>query len=119
SLLIFGGDNGDLASQDLGENHPGFSNRILYYQPSMSMWNYTDDPIVASPLNGDSKTWAPVTTGTLYWHGGIVLVSREIRPGIRKPQTLFGSYVTAYISELMNPIWLIRQRAESTLIYKQ
>lgn len=94
SLLIFGGDNGDLAAQDLRENHPGFSNRILCYQPSISAWSYVEDPIAVSTLHGDTKTWAPVTTGSLYWQGGVVLVSGEIRPGIRTPQILFGNYVT-------------------------
>ena len=90
SLLIFGGDNGDLASQDLRENHPGFSNRILCYQPISSTWKYTEDPIAVYSLYGDPKTWTPVTTGTIYWQGGIVLVSGEIRPGTRTSEVLFG-----------------------------
>jgi len=88
NLLIFGGDNGVLASKNLKEKHPGFSNKILYYRSDENTWQYTDHDI---KIVGE-KTWAPVTTSSVFWKGGIVLPTGEIRPGIRSPQVLFGTF---------------------------
>ncbi len=91
NLFVFGGDNGVLANQDLKHNHPGFSNRILTYDFGMDLWHYSADKIIISEKQQHEKTWVPVTTGTAYWAGGIILPSGEIRPGIRTPQVLWGT----------------------------
>ncbi len=91
NLFIFGGDNGELASKDLRERHPGFSNRILCYQMHDGIWEYIQDKIAVPVSDKESKTWVPVTTGSAYWQGGVVLPSGEVRPGIRTAQVLFGS----------------------------
>ncbi len=90
NLLIFGGDNGELASKDLRERHPGFSNSVLSYNPSEGIWNYGANRIEIVAQDQGDKTWAPVTTGAVFWKGGIILPTGEIRPGIRTPQVLFG-----------------------------
>src|SRR5690606_31196900 len=89
-LLIFGGDNGELASKDLKERHPGFSNNVQYYRLSENTWDYAADSIEVGSREW-SKTWSPVTTGVAFWKGGIVLPTGGIRPGIRTPQVLFGT----------------------------
>ncbi len=91
SLLIFGGDNGELASKDLRERHPGFSNNVLCYSPDENVWQYAVSKIGIAPQNQDDKIWAPVTTGAVFWKEGIVLPMGEIRPGVRTPQVLFGT----------------------------
>ncbi|WP_136902669.1 galactose oxidase [Sphingobacterium olei] len=90
-LFVFGGDNGELANQDLKHDHPGFSNRILTYNFEEALWHYNVDKIIISEKQQHGKTWVPVTTGTANWAGGIVLPSGEIRPGIRTPQVLWGT----------------------------
>ena len=90
NLIVFGGDNGALANQDLKHDHPGFSNRILMYNMEDGTWNYATNKIIISEKKQQEKTRAPVTTGTAYWAGGVVLPSGEIRPGTRTPQVLWG-----------------------------
>lgn len=91
NLLIFGGDNGELATKDLRDRHPGFSNRTLCYNVNIPGWTNGESIKVLTDQKNE-KTWVPVTTGSVYWQGGIVVVSGEVRPGIRSPQVLFASY---------------------------
>lgn len=90
ALLIFGGDNGELASKDPREAHPGFSNRVLCYNPDEDTWTYTANNIAIVSSHREARTWPPVTTGATVWKGGIILPSGEVRPGVRTPQVLFG-----------------------------
>ena len=73
-LLIAGGDDGKLASQAavLKDKHPGFSNRMLMYNPALNVWT-----------DGGSIAACPVTTTAVDWNGLYVIPGGEIRPAVR------------------------------------
>ncbi len=79
-LLIFGGDDGELAPQAsvLKEKHPGFSKQIYSYDPVTDQW------MMAGEIPGK----APVTTTLTIWNGSIILPGGEIRPAVRTPNVL-------------------------------
>lgn len=93
-LFIFGGDDGQLAPKagELKEDHPGFSDAILYFNTKELRW-HTGDKIstrkeadaVANPNN---SVWAPVTTTLVQWEEKIILPGGEVRPATRTPRVL-------------------------------
>lgn len=84
NLFVIGGDDGRLAKTTPNHDHPGFSNRIFIYDGKE--WNNK------SIVNMETldKVWVPVTTGTTYWRGSLIIPTGEIRPGIRSPKVLVG-----------------------------
>lgn len=94
NLLIFGGDNGELASKNLKEKHPGFSSDVLCYNPNENIWKYLIEKIEITSQNQGDKLWTPVTTGAVFWKGGVVLPMGEIKPGVRTSQVLMGTFIT-------------------------
>lgn len=93
-LLIFGGDDGVLApkASELKEQHPGFSDAILYFNTKEARWHAgakigtrKEADAVANPNN---SVWAPVTTTLVQWQGKIILPGGEVRPATRTPRVL-------------------------------
>ena len=93
-LLVFGGDDGTLASQvgTLKDRHPGFQNKILAYNPENDRWEIEGmlpTEKGTDPENDpNASTWAPVTTTAVKWDGGYVLPMGEVRPGVRTNRVL-------------------------------
>lgn len=106
NILIFGGDNGELLlerdslqrvidrSQNPGEleharqllvasfeRHPGFSRDIRVYNTITGTFE----------VFAEMPPPAPVTTTAVFWNNQVVLVSGEIRPGVRTPDILGSS----------------------------
>jgi|GEM_PF-143504 len=96
-LLILGGDDGKLADEAavLKELHPGFSDQILAYSSDKDQWRPAGRCWVKkksdAAVNPNGSIWAPVTTGVVLWHGNIVLVGGEVRPGTRTPAVIMGT----------------------------
>ncbi|MBN9694070.1 MAG: galactose oxidase [Verrucomicrobia bacterium] len=68
-LIIFGGD--DAPSTD-PKTHPGFRDEMLEYDPKTDRWTVI------------GRLPAPrVTTPVVFWNGGYVIISGEIRRGVR------------------------------------
>jgi SSS family solute:Na+ symporter len=123
-LLIFGGDDGKLASRvmELKGDHPGFSSAILAYHTITNTWS----SIGEVPQNIETQVNAPVTTPLIVWNGNVVLPGGEAKPGVRTthvlqatPQTPTGTFklfdwavvgiyfvvilgISAYVSSRMN-----------------
>jgi N-acetylneuraminate epimerase len=93
-LLIFGGDDGELApvSASLKENHPGFSKQILNYNSLTDTWKVTGKIFTTKKNNAAEKPnesiWAPVTTTLTVWKGNIIIPGGEVRPATRTPNVL-------------------------------
>ncbi|TKC09892.1 galactose oxidase [Pedobacter polaris] len=93
-LFVFGGDDGVLASSAaaLKENHPGFSNQILAYDPVKNIWCKSGE--IDTVKKGDAvnnpngSIWAPVTTTLTIWKGNVILPGGEVRPATRTPNVL-------------------------------
>jgi len=106
-ILIFGGDDGPLflererleraiaqakdpAKADAlkaqlaqkFEKHEGFKDEILSYNTNTDTWS----------VAGRLPTTSHVTTAAVAWQGGVVIVSGEIRPGIRTPKVWLGTW---------------------------
>jgi N-acetylneuraminic acid mutarotase len=62
------------------DDHPGFSRDVLRYDAVTR--RYTPAGTLPRP--------APVTTPCVPWHGGLLLPSGEVRPGIRSPAVWLG-----------------------------
>ena len=100
-VLVFGGDDGerflrrerleraiseatdpsqaDALREELAEEfekHPGFKAEILSYNTRTDTW----------AVAGEFPTTSHVTTAAVEWQGGVVIVSGEIRPGVRTPK---------------------------------
>src|SRR5699024_8186898 len=96
-LLVFGGDDGALATQvgALKDRHPGFRSEILAYNPDTDAWCIAGTlPIDkrANPENDpNASTWAPVTTPLVAWNGQVVLPMGEVRPGVRTNRVLLAT----------------------------
>lgn len=96
-LLVFGGDDGALATQvgALKDRHPGFRSEILAYNPDTDAWGIAGTlPIDkrANPENDpNASTWAPVTTPLVAWNGQVVLPMGEVRPGVRTNRVLLAT----------------------------
>lgn len=93
-LLIFGGDDGALASKagELKEQHPGFSDAVLYFNTKEQRWH--TGPKIFTKKEADAvsrpnnSTWAPVTTPLVQWEGKLVFPGGEVRPATRTPRVL-------------------------------
>jgi N-acetylneuraminate epimerase len=91
-LLLFGGDDGQLASANLQEKHPGFSDAVLQYNIDSARWQTAgriftrkEADAVAQP---NHSVWAPVTTTFVEWEGMLVFPGGEVRPATRTPNVL-------------------------------
>jgi len=73
-VVVIGGDDGSSTGLLSAKDHPGFSKRILTYDPPTDTW--TASEAVA----------AVVTAPLVPWHGGVVTGSGEVRPGVRSPE---------------------------------
>ncbi|NQU25131.1 MAG: sodium/solute symporter [Candidatus Nealsonbacteria bacterium] len=74
-----------------GEQHQGFSRDVLTYHTVTDTWAKLKNPIPAAVEKIDGRTRAkggPVTTAAVRWGKDVVLVSGEIRPGVRSGQML-------------------------------
>lgn len=74
-FLIVGGDDGSLAAFAPPSRHPGFPKRVWRYDARRNAW---------SAAMGDAP--ARATLPTVKWRGLQVLVSGEVRPGVRSPE---------------------------------
>jgi N-acetylneuraminic acid mutarotase len=74
SLVVFGGDDGNLATQifTLKNSHPGFSLKVLRFDVHDSTWS----AVAQLPLS-------LVTTNATFWSGQYVIAGGEDRPGHR------------------------------------
>jgi N-acetylneuraminic acid mutarotase len=94
SLLVFGGDDGKIAPEaaSLKENHPGFSEQVLSYNPVANTWKIAGKIFTAKQhdavANPNGSTWAPVTTTLTVWKGNIIIPGGEVRPATRTPNVL-------------------------------
>jgi sialidase-1 len=77
SLYVVSGDDGTRAGQAPAD-HPGFTGEILRYDAGQNTW--------ARP--GALSLPAPVTVPTVPWQDGFILVSGEVRPGVRTRQVV-------------------------------
>jgi N-acetylneuraminic acid mutarotase len=82
SLFVVSGDDGPRIAVAPAD-HPGFTGEILRYDPTPDTWSR------AGALNMP----APVTLPTVPWQDGFILVSGEVRPGVRTRQVLKFSQV--------------------------
>lgn len=78
-LVIFGGDDGSLASGD-PTTHPGFPGKILSYDPSADEWESV----------GEMPAMPPVTVPLVVWKDHVVIPGGEIRPSVRTTKVLVG-----------------------------
>ncbi len=84
-IAIFSGDDGSnfFRNDELGDGHPGFSNKILAYHTITDTWtNLAEAPA------------GQVTTTAVEWRGRTVIASGEDRPGHRTPAILAATAVT-------------------------
>jgi len=101
SLLIFGGDDGKLAATaaELKEKHPGFSDKILSYNPILDCWNIAGTIATNKKSDAESNpnasTWAPVTTPLVVWNGKVILPGGEVRPATRTPHVLQATIINS------------------------
>ena len=58
--------------------HPGFSNRMLHYDIAKDVWSQKDTIPFA----------VPVTTTAVHWNNQVLIVSGEIKAGVRTPSIL-------------------------------
>jgi N-acetylneuraminic acid mutarotase len=77
SLVVAGGDDGSQTGAE-PPSHRGFCRDLLAYDPAAAEWRHFAE--VESPL--------PVTLPAVSVAGGYVLVSGEIRPGVRTPAVI-------------------------------
>lgn len=80
NLLIFGGDDGEVAGDaaSLGDKHPGFSRRLLSYNTITDSWK------IAAQL----PAAFPVTTTLTLWNEQVVIPGGEVRPAVRTSKVL-------------------------------
>ncbi len=74
-IVVFGGDDGSKLGFTPVEKHPGFSHKILSFDTRQNQWDEIGDALVSR-----------VTTALTKWRGGWVVVSGEVRPGVRSPE---------------------------------
>jgi len=81
-LLLAGGDDGSRVHLGTVPAHPGFDAPLLGYHTITDTWT----PLGALPA-------VRVTTPAVAWHGGFVIPSGEMRPGVRSPEVRLGRLV--------------------------
>jgi N-acetylneuraminate epimerase len=74
-VVVLGGDTGEHVGFQPPEKHPGFSRRVLGYDPAHDRWRDLEPAPVAR-----------VTVPTVHWQGEWLVPSGEERPGVRSPQ---------------------------------
>ena len=102
-LLMLGGVNVPFLREQVaarpgtngaGTAHPGFPNTIWGYDTLTDTWAGAGEmPKEVRPdheTNPAASRWAPVTTPVVFWDGGLLIPTGEIKPGIRSPQVLAG-----------------------------
>lgn len=98
NLLIFGGDDGQLADSaaSLKEKHPGFSRQILNYNTLANTWTVSAEVLTGKKEdavnNPNDSIWAPVTTTLAIWRGNVILPGGEVRPATRTPNVLIATF---------------------------
>ncbi len=92
-LYVLGGDTGRLYGTPPGPDHPGFVGNITAYDVAKEIWL----PEGRLPKRPEDNVRPPVTTTPVRWHGGYVLPSGEVRPGIRSPQVLMIEFGPALV----------------------
>jgi N-acetylneuraminic acid mutarotase len=103
-LLLFGGDDGALASKvfELKDIHPGFTNKILEFNVKSGLWTVGGEIPVEkrkdSAVHPHNSIYAPVTTPLVIWNHIIILAGGEARPGVRSNRVLTGSYSNSSIN---------------------
>ncbi|HWB94868.1 MAG TPA: hypothetical protein VG605_23600, partial [Puia sp.] len=96
-LMLFGGDDGGLASQVavLKDEHPGFRNELLAYNTLTDSWSVMGkipvDKKADAVANTNGSVYAPVTTPLVVWNGNIVLTGGEVRPAVRTNKVLIAA----------------------------
>lgn len=94
SLLIFGGDDGKLASSasSLKDKHPGFSNQIISYNPTVDGWTVAGKILKQinkdASINPNASIWPAVTNSMVIWNGDLVFPGGEVRPAVRTPRVI-------------------------------
>jgi hypothetical protein len=94
SLLIFGGDDGVLASKTalLKEKHPGFADQILAYDVEKNKWSVEGKVLknikADARTNPNNSTWPAVTNTMVLWRGNLVFPGGEVRPAVRTPKVI-------------------------------
>ncbi|MCX6878023.1 MAG: galactose oxidase [Verrucomicrobia bacterium] len=75
AFFLIGGDDGSrVGFQPIGK-HPGFAKSIFAYDTKTDSWR-----------NAGENPAPRATLPTVWWRGGCVLPSGEIRPGVRSPE---------------------------------
>lgn len=75
TFYVVGGDDGSLAGFQPVEKHPGFPGELRAYDARAGQWRRLE------------KIPAPrATLPAVWWQGGFVLPSGEVRPGVRSPE---------------------------------
>jgi N-acetylneuraminic acid mutarotase len=96
-LLLFGGDDGALASKvaNLKDAHPGFRNEILGFNTITGGWvEMGKMPTVIkkdAEQNPNGSIYAPVTTSLVIWNRQVIIPGGEVRPAVRTNKVLAGS----------------------------
>lgn len=74
-FFILGGDDGTNVGFQPTEKHPGFRTEILRYDPKTDKW-----------LEHGKLPFARVTAPLVKWGDAWIIVSGEVRPGVRSPE---------------------------------
>jgi N-acetylneuraminate epimerase len=94
SWMIFGGDDGRMASQasELKEKHPGFNDTILLYDVTANRWQTNGKIHTAKKQDAfthpNNSIWAPVTSPMVQWDDQLIFAGGEVRPATRTPNVL-------------------------------
>jgi N-acetylneuraminic acid mutarotase len=79
SLFLLSGDDGTQTGLPSPADHPGFTREMLRYDVAQNRWQHA----------GMLSVPGPVTVPTAPWKDGAILVSGEVRPGVRTPQVIW------------------------------
>lgn len=74
-VVVLGGDTGVHVGFEPPDRHPGFSRRLLAYDPAQDAWRHLGEAAAAT-----------VTVPVVSWQGRWVVPSGESRPGVRSPE---------------------------------
>jgi N-acetylneuraminic acid mutarotase len=78
AFLLPGGDDGSKLGFEPVQEHPGFSRKMLAFDPANSTWK-----------SAAEMPFARATASCVPWAGGFAIPSGEMRPGVRSPQVHF------------------------------
>jgi len=100
-VIVVSGDEGANAarSMELKDAHPGFPSDVLAFHTITDTWTtYGQFPknIGADPANDpNAGDWPAVTAPTVTWGKRLLVVSGEVRPGVRTPKVWAAQVVTS------------------------